>query len=93
MDDPIVSPRVYVKNFSALLALLLLTVCAARIDLGPLNLAVAMTVSVVKTALIVLFFMHMRWSRPVLHLAAMAGVCWLAIMLILVLSDYGSRGW
>ncbi len=93
MSDEIISPRIYFKNFGALIVLLLLTIGAAYLDLGPLNFVLAMLISLTKTALIALFFMHIRWGGKMLHLAAGAGLLWLGILLALTLGDYISRGW
>lgn len=93
MSHPILSPQIYLKTFAALLVLLFLTVGGAYISLGPFNLVLALTISVSKTALIVLLFMQARWGTPLLLLAAFAGVFWLGIMFFLVFSDYASRDW
>jgi cytochrome c oxidase subunit 4 len=87
------SPRTYLVTGLALLGLLALTMVVAYVNLGPFNTSVAMLISLAKGALIVLFFMHLRYSRPILWVFAGAGFFWLAIMLALALSDYLSRGW
>lgn len=87
------SARTYLFTGIALLAFLALTIAAAYIDLGPLNTAVAMAISLAKGALIVLFFMHIRYSKPILWVFVGAGFFWLGIMLVLAMSDYMSRGW
>ena len=58
MKNGLPIPRTYVLTFAGLMALLGLTVGAGYVDLGEFNLAVAMGISVAKTLLIVLFFMH-----------------------------------
>ena len=78
---------------AALLGFLGLTITAAYLNLGPVNTIVAMTISLVKGALIVLFFMHIRYSKPLLWVFVGAGFFWLGIMFILALSDYMTRGW
>jgi cytochrome c oxidase subunit 4 len=83
----------YLINGLALLAFLALTIAAAYINLGPLNTVAAMSISVVKAALIILFFMHVRQSKPILWIFVGAGFFWLAIMLALAMSDYATRGW
>ncbi len=93
MTTAILPTRIYLKTFGALLALLLLTVGAACVNLGPLNLGIALAISIAKTLLIVLFFMHMRGGGKLLHLAAFAGVLWFGIMIALTLCDYTSRSW
>ena len=87
------TPRTYSLAGLALLVLLALTIGAAYLQLGPLNTPVAMLISLLKGAVILLFFMHVRYSRPVLWLFVGAGFFWLAIMFALALSDYLTRGW
>lgn len=86
------SPRTYLVTGIALLAFLALTITAAYVDLDPFNTIVAMAISLAKGALIVLFFMHMRYSKPILWVFLGAGFFWLGIMLVLAMSDYMSRG-
>lgn len=87
------SPRTYYLSAVGLLVLLGLTIGAAFLNLGPLNTPLAMLISLLKAALILLFFMHVRYSRPVLWLFVGAGFFWLAIMFALALSDYLTRDW
>ncbi|MBO0694631.1 MAG: cytochrome C oxidase subunit IV family protein [Verrucomicrobia bacterium] len=91
--EKVVQPKVYVRTCIALLALLALTWAIAYIDLGPFNLIVALAVAIAKAIVIALFFMHIKGSSRILHLAAVAGVIWLFIMISLTLSDYSTRGW
>ncbi len=91
MNHPTV--RIYWINGMALLGLLGLTITAAYVNLGPFNTVVAMSISVAKGALIVLFFMHLRYSKPLMWVFAGAGLFWLGIMFTLALSDYLTRGW
>ena len=85
--------RTYWWNGLALLAFLALTIGAAYVDLGPFNTVVAILISAAKAALILLFFMHVRYSKPTMWVFAAAGFFWLGIMLVLALSDYLTRGW
>lgn len=85
-------PRLYWLNCLALLALLALTWGIGYVNLGVFNLVVALFISFAKMMLIALFFMHMKGSSRLLHLAAVTGFVWLVIMLGLTLSDYLSRG-
>jgi len=50
--------------FGGLLVLTCLTVAVAQVDLGNLNLYLAMAIATLKAALVVLFFMHLFWDRP-----------------------------
>jgi cytochrome c oxidase subunit IV len=81
---------------SAWLALLLvLTVAAARLDLGIWNVPIALAIAFAKAILIVLFFMHVRYGSPLVRLFAAGGFFWLLIMLAFILTDVQARlvGW
>jgi cytochrome c oxidase subunit 4 len=75
----------------------ILTVFAAEVDLNKyfsgLNIIVALTIAVFKAALVVLFFMHAKYSPKRTQLVIVASVFWLAIMLFMTMSDYVSRSW
>jgi cytochrome c oxidase subunit 4 len=85
------SIKPYVMVTTALFVLLIITVSAAYINLGALNTPVAMLISLSKASLIVLFFMHVRRSNPLIHIFVLVGFFWLAIMLTLSLSDFLTR--
>ena len=93
MPAEIIQPRTYLKVFASLLVLLALTVGANFLPLGPFSVAVALGISAVKTMLIILFFMEVRYSPPIVWLFAAAGFVWLMLLLIFSLSDYATRGW
>jgi len=48
----------------ALLVLTVVTVAVTQVDLGALNLVVALGIALVKASLVALYFMHLRWDRP-----------------------------
>jgi len=73
--------------------LLLLTVEAARHNLGAWNFAVTLLIAATKALLIALVFMHVRQSMPLIKLVAIGSLLWLAIMFALSLSDYWTRSW
>lgn len=79
--------------FGALMLLLVLTVGIAYVDLGWWNFPVSMLIAAVKAVMIVLVFMHVRYSHRLTWVFSSAGLLWLAIMLILTIVDYRSRGW
>jgi cytochrome c oxidase subunit 4 len=94
MSEHIVSKKVYFVIFGALMALTALTVFAANINLGSekLNTVVALTIAVTKAVLVVLYFMHVRYSSRLTWVVVAGGFLWLLIMVGLTLSDYLSRG-
>lgn len=87
------SPKLYWTNCVWLMGLLALTWGLGYVNFGPFNLVIALGISFAKTILIVLFFMHIKGSSRLLHLAAIAGLLWLFFMLLLTLGDYYSRSW
>jgi len=93
MSDHIVSPRVYVAVFLALMVLTGLTVFAATVDLGMWNTPVALVIAVTKAVLVVLFFMHVKYSSRLVALAVGAALLWLLTLIAGVVADYLTRGW
>ena len=97
MSEHIVSPKLYLLIFLALMVLTGTTVYAATVDLNRyyagLNVIVALVIATCKALLVVLFFMHAYYSSKRTQLIILAGVFWLAIMLSLTLGDYASRSW
>ncbi len=75
------------------MALTVLTVVVANFDLGPFNAIVALTIAVCKATLVVLYFMHVRYSSRLTWVFVSAGLFWLIIMVALTLSDYLTRPW
>lgn len=93
-EHPVVPVSLYLKVFTALMALLILTLAVAMFNLpGPGNIIVAMTVAVIKATLIMLYFMHVRWSSRLTWLFAGAGIVWLMILFSITFSDYFSRSY
>src|SRR5689334_175212 len=85
--------RIYFGVFFALLVLTGTTVAVAFIDLGPFNNVVALGIAVFKASLVILYFMHVRYSTRLTSLVIVSGVFWLAIMVGLTFTDYATRGW
>lgn len=94
MSEHIVSVRIY---FLILLALLVgtgLTVWAGLVDFpGPLNVIIALTIACVKATLVVLYFMHMRYSQRLVWIIFVSALFWMGILFALTLSDYWTRSW
>jgi cytochrome c oxidase subunit 4 len=93
MEQHVISVKVYVAIFLALLVMTALTIRIAFIDLGPLNTIVAMTIAVIKAMLVILYFMHLRYSSQLVKIFVAGGFVWLAILIGLTVSDYASRDW
>jgi len=99
----VVPVKNYVGVFIALLILTALTTTVDYIDLGRTaigkthqiewNTVAALAIAVVKMLLVVLIFMHVKYSPRLTKLVVVAGFFWLAIMIALTLSDILARGW
>src|SRR3954452_17179852 len=89
--DHILPRRVYYTIFGILLLCTYLTVQIAFFDLGRLNAVAALTIAVFKAVLVVLFFMHVRYSTRLTWVVVIGAVFWLTILLGLTAGDYLTR--
>lgn len=89
----IVPVRVYLSIISILMVLTVVTVWAGFIDFGFLNTVIAVGIAVIKALLVVMFFMHLKYSARILWLYAGAGAVFFLIMIAFLLGDYRSRAW
>ena len=89
----VVPLRHYIGVFLALMVLTAATVVTAKMDLGPLNTVVALTIAVIKALLVVLIFMHVKYSNKLVKTMVVASVLWLLIMFGFAGQDYLTRGW
>jgi len=94
MSEHIVSLRVYVTIFLSLMAGTALTVWAGLHDFpGPMNVIIALTIAVIKATLVILYFMHVRYSSRLIWVIFTSALFWLVILFSLTFSDYWSRDW
>jgi cytochrome c oxidase subunit 4 len=89
----IASKSLYLTIFLLLMAFTAITVAVAFVDLGPLNTVVALTIAVIKATLVILYFMHVRYSGKLTVMVVASGLVWLVILLVLTMSDYLTRPW
>lgn len=89
----IVPKRIYYLVFATLFLLTLVTVDVAFYDLGLLSLPVALLIATGKATLVIVYFMHVRYSSPLTWIFAGAGFFWFLILIGLTLSDYLTRHW
>ena len=93
MSEHIVPRKTYFTVFGALLVFTAITVFAANINFGKMNDVIAITIAVTKMMLVLLFFMHVRYSSRLIWVIVASMFFWLLILLSLTLTDYTSRGW
>jgi cytochrome c oxidase subunit 4 len=85
------SIRLITTVFVALLVLLIVTVGVAQVNLGRWNFVVAMAVASTKAALIVLYFMQVRYGKGLTWLFSVGTLFWFAVMIVLLFGDYLTR--
>jgi len=85
--------RTYTTVFTALLVLTAVTVAAAFVHMGAFNNVVALGIACTKATLVLLYFMHLRYSSALTRLTVLAGIAFFLLLITLTMSDSLSRGW
>jgi cytochrome c oxidase subunit 4 len=93
MSGHVAPKSMYVGIWLALVVGTILTYLVALVDLGVLNNVVMLLIACTKASLVILFFMHVRWSSRLTWVVAASGFFWLLIMFVLTMQDYLTRGW
>jgi cytochrome c oxidase subunit 4 len=92
MSEHIMSSKFYYTIWIALLVLTVVTALVARVDLGPFNTIVALVIATFKALLVVLFFMHVKYtSEKLTKTVIVAAIFWLLLLLALSMADYTTR--
>jgi len=91
MSANITARSVYYWVSAALMLLLAATVAAAQLNLGAWNTPIALGIATAKAALIMLFFMHLRFTSAPIRVFALGGFVWLLILQALIMTDYLAR--
>jgi cytochrome c oxidase subunit 4 len=92
VSEHLLPKRTYYIVFALLMVFTYVTWQVAYFDLGPLNTVAALGIAVFKALLVLLFFMHVKYSSRLTWVVAGAGFFWLGILLVLLMTDYLSRG-
>jgi cytochrome c oxidase subunit 4 len=89
----VASVKSYVGIFLTLMVFTIITVLVAYVNLGQFNKVVALSIASIKATLVILYFMHVKYSSRLTKLVVLAGFFFLALLLGLTMADYGSRAW
>jgi cytochrome c oxidase subunit IV len=92
-SEHIVSPKVYGVIFGALMLGTAITVIASYMELGIFNPIVALAIACTKAVLVILFFMHVKYSSRLTKLTVAAGFFTFIVLITMSLTDYISRAW
>jgi len=91
--EKIISEKTYFAVFIALLVLTLSTYETAKLDLGRWNTPAGLAIAAVKATLVILYFMHVRYSTALTRIVIVVGLSWFGILLLLTMNDYVTRAW
>jgi cytochrome c oxidase subunit IV len=92
MSGHVAPKTMYYAVFAALIVGTGLTVLVAFFDLGVFNNILMLSIACAKALLVILFFMHVRWSTRLTWLVVASGFFWLIILFGITMTDYLTRG-
>ena len=92
MSGHVAPKSMYYAVFMALMVLTVITWAITYVDLGEFNLVLALAVAITKAMLVIVYFMHMKWSPKLFKVTIGSSIFFLLIMFTMTLSDYMSRG-
>ena len=93
MSAHVLPKSTYYLIFFSLMVLTAITVAVAFVNLGSLNFPIAIAVAITKATLVVLFFMHVKYSSRMTKMVVGLAVFFLLVMLGLTMTDYATRDW
>jgi cytochrome c oxidase subunit IV len=92
MSEHIIPSKIYYMIWITLMVFTVITAAVAFVDLGPFNTVVALVIATFKATLVVLFFMHVKYtSEKMTKTVIMSAIFWLGLLLILSLADFATR--
>ncbi|MCU1296041.1 MAG: Caa(3)-type oxidase, subunit [Acidobacteriaceae bacterium] len=92
MSAHVISTKLYVTIWIALMCLTVITAGVAFIDLGPFNTIVALSIATFKAVLVVLIFMHVKYtSERLTKTVVISAIFFLFLLLGLSMADYTTR--
>jgi cytochrome c oxidase subunit IV len=93
MAAHILPRRVYYTIFAILIFCTYLTVQIAFFDLGRLNAVAALAIAAFKATIVILFFMHVKYSTRLTWAVVLGSIFWFGILVALTMGDYLTRPW
>jgi cytochrome c oxidase subunit IV len=92
-ESHIVPVKTYVFVFLTLIVMTWVTAYVSTVDLGRLNVFVALSIAIFKASLVILFFMHVKYGSRLTKFIILAGLYWLILLLFIAMVDLWTRGW
>jgi cytochrome c oxidase subunit 4 len=93
VNHKVVPVRTYILIWAILICATFTTLGVAFLDLGPWNIVVALMIAFTKMSLVVLYFMHVKQTSNLTRIFVVAGFFFLAILIFVTMTDYGTRNW
>ena len=93
IEHHVVQPPLYLMVFLALMVGTALTTAMAYVNLGVFNPIIALAIACTKAVLVILFFMHLKYSSKLTKLTVFSAFFTFLILIILTMSDYITRAW
>jgi len=93
VHEHVIGTGVYVAIWATLMVLTAITVIASEIDLGVFNIVLALLIATIKGTLVVLFFMHLKYSPKLTMATVIASLFFMFLLFGLSLTDYLTRNW
>jgi cytochrome c oxidase subunit IV len=92
MSGHVISTKLYVTIWIALMCLTVITAGVSFIDLGSFNTVVALSIATFKAILVVLVFMHVKYtSEKLTKTVVISAIFFLFLLLALSMADYTTR--
>ena len=92
-SEHIVPKKVYFAVFATLILMTWVTALVSTVDLGRLNVFVALSIAIFKASLVILFFMHVKYGTRLTKMIVMCGIYWLLLLLFIAMMDIWTRTW
>jgi cytochrome c oxidase subunit 4 len=92
-EPHVVPKRVYFLVFFTLIVMTWVTAYISTVDLGKWNIFVALAIAIFKASIVVLFFMHVRYSSRMTKMIVCCGIFWLLLLLFITMTDIWTRSW
>lgn len=89
----VTAPKIYYTIFAVLMGATAITVAVAFLNLGFLNTPIALGIAGIKASLVILYFMHVRYSTRLTWVVVIGSFLWLGVLFVLTFADYFSRRW
>jgi cytochrome c oxidase subunit IV len=91
MANHVVPLRTYYLVFLTLIVCTAITVAVSFVDLGRFNVVAALGIAILKASLVVLFFMHVKYSGKLTWVVVAGSLFWLGILIVMTAGDYLTR--